>query len=148
METSAGPSGQGEGAAWRLWRALEILLVEPRWLANTLSFLTLGAFFLGLSLVIVGIHVLRGNIRASKWAAAAIAAGIAYCGIGFVVHWEFLMPTVNASENSEVVRASGDLNLAIPVALGAGLVSLIVVGLVLLGGRRQVAPAGNLPQQT
>jgi hypothetical protein len=32
MEGSAGPDRPDE-AAWRMWRALEILLVEPRWLA-------------------------------------------------------------------------------------------------------------------
>jgi hypothetical protein len=71
-----------------------------------------------------------------------------FCLIGFGFHWALLMPAVNASENREVVRASGDLNLAIPVALGAGFVSMTVAGLVLLGGRRQVASVGGRPPET
>jgi hypothetical protein len=38
------------------------------------------------------------------------------------------MPVVTTSENVEVVRAAGELNLAISVALGAGFVSMIVGG--------------------
>jgi hypothetical protein len=55
------------------------------------------------------------------------------------------MPVVNASENPAVVTASGDLNRAIPVTLGAGFVSLILAGLVLLGARCQVASARGAP---
>jgi hypothetical protein len=139
MEASTPHSpGREDEAAWRLWRALEILLIEPRWLAIMLSCLTLGTWFLGFALVAVGFQTLRGNARAPKWAAAATAAGIAYCAIGFIFHWALLMPTVNASENPEVVRASGDLNLAIPVALGTGFVSVILAGLVLLSTRRRL----------
>jgi hypothetical protein len=147
MEASAGPDRPGE-AAWRLWRALEVLLVEPRWLAYTLSALMLGAAALGVALLAFGIATLGGNARAPRWAAVATVSGIGLCLVGFAFHWALLMPAVRASENPEVVRASGDLNRAIPVALGAGLVSLIVAGLFLLGGRRKVAPAGNLPLQT
>ena len=144
MEASAGPDRPDE-AAWRLWRALEVLLVEPRWLGNTLSALLLGASALGVGPVVVGVATLRGNARAPKWAAAATASGIAYCGIGLAVHWALLMPVVNASENPAVVTASGDLNRAIPVTLGAGFVSLILAGLVLLGARCQVASARGAP---
>jgi hypothetical protein len=147
MEASGGPDRPDE-TAWRLWRALEILLVEPKWLANTLSVLMLAAPVLGSVLLAVGIATLRGNARAPKWAAAASVSGIIWCLIGFVFHWVLLMPAVTASDNVQVVRASGDLNLAIPVTLGAGFVSMIVVGFVLLGGRRQGTPAGNLPPQT
>jgi hypothetical protein len=147
MEASGGPDRPGE-AAWRLWRALEILLVEPRWLALTLSVLMLGAPVLGIALLAVGIATLGGNARAPKWAAVATGSGMIFCLLGFVFHWALLMPAVNTSANLEVVRASGDLNLAIPVALGAGFVSMMVVGLALLGGRRQLAPAGSLPSQT
>ena len=147
MEGRGGPDRPDE-AAWRMWRALEILLVEPRWLARMLSVLILGAPALGMVLLAGGIATLGRNARAPKWAAVATASGIIFCLIGFVFHWALLMPVVNASENLEVARASEDLNLAIPVALGIGFVSMIVVGLVLLGGRRQVAPAGNLPRQT
>jgi hypothetical protein len=143
MEGRGGPDRPDE-AAWRLWRALEILLVEPRLIANTLAVLILAASVLGFVLLAVGIAILSGNPRAPKWAAVAIVSGISYCLIGFVFHWALLMPTVSVAENREVVRASGDLNLAIPVALGAGLVSMIVVGAVLLGGWRQEALAENL----
>jgi hypothetical protein len=56
------------------------------------------------------------------------------------------MPVVSVSENSEVVRASWDLNLAIPVALGAGFVSMVVA--VLLGARRQPLSTGKHPSKT
>ena len=144
MEGRGGPDRPDE-AAWRLWRALEILLVEPRWLANTLSVLMLAASALGIVLLAVGIATLGGNARAPKWAAVATVSGIILCLIGFVFHWALLMPAVNASENPEVVRASGDLNRAILVTLAAGLVSMVVVGLALLGARR---PAGNPSPQT
>jgi hypothetical protein len=147
MEARAGPDRPDE-TAWRLWRALEILLVEPRWLAYTLAVLMLGASALGVALLAVGFATLGGHPRARKWAVVVTVSGIIFCLIGFVFHWALLMPTVNASEDREVVRASGDLNLAIPVALGAGFVTMIVAGLALLGGRRQVAPAGNHPPQT
>ena len=147
MEASGGPDRPGE-AAWRLWRALEILLIEPKWLANSLSVLMLGAPVLGMALFAVGIATLGRNAQAPKWAAVAIVSGMTFCVLGFVFHWVLLMPAVNASENPEVVRASGDLNLAIPVVLGAGFVSMIVAGFALLAGRRQVGPAGSLPPQT
>jgi hypothetical protein len=63
MEGSAGPDRPDE-AAWRMWRALEILLVEPRWLAYALSVLMLGAAALGTALLAVGIATLGGNTRA------------------------------------------------------------------------------------
>jgi hypothetical protein len=147
MEGRGGPDRPNE-AAWRLWRALEILLVEPKWLAYTLSVLMLCAPAFGIALLAVGIATLGGKPPAPKWAAVTTVSGIGFCLIGLVFHWALLMPAVKASENLEVTRASEDLNLAIPVALGAGFVSMIVAGLFLLGGRRQVAPAGNLPPQT
>ena len=147
MEASGRPARPSE-AAWRLWRALEILLVEPKWLAYTLSILMLGAPILGMALLIVGIATLGGNAQAPRWAAAATVSGMIFCLLGLVFHWVLLMPVVNASGNSEVVRASGDLNVAIPVALGAGFVSMTVAGLALLAGRRQVAPPGSLSPQT
>jgi len=147
MEGRGGPDRPDE-AGWRLWRALEILLVEPRWLAYTLSVLLLAASALGVVLLAVGIATVGGNARAPRWAAVATVSGIILCLIGLGFHWALLMPAVSGAENPEVVRASRDLNRAIPVALGAGLVSMIVVGAVLLGGRRQVASAGNLPRPT
>ena len=147
MEASGRPDRPGQ-AAWRLWRALEILLVEPKWLVYTLSILMLGAPILGMALLVIGIATLGGKAQAPKWAATAIASGMIFCLLGFVFHWVLLMPAVSASENPEVVRASGDLNLAIPVALGAGFVSMIVAGFALLAGRRQEAPAGSLRPQT
>jgi hypothetical protein len=39
-----------------------------------------------------------------------------------------LITVVDASENVAVARASGDLNLGIRVTLGAGFVSMMVVG--------------------
>jgi hypothetical protein len=146
MEAVGGPDRPGE-AAWRLWRALEILLVEPKWIANTLAVLIMGTSVLGAALLAVGIATLRGNARAPKWAAVATAAGVIFCLVGFVVHRLLLMPAVNASKNPEVVRASGDLALAIPVALAAGFVSLIVAGLALLAGQRPLAPAGSPPPE-
>ena len=143
-----GGSDRPDETAWRMWRALEILLVEPRWLARILSVLILGAPALGMVLLAVGIATLGRNARAPKWAAVATVSGMIFCLLGFVFHWALLMPAVNTSENLEVVRGSADLNLAIPVALGAGFVSMSVAGLVLLGRRRPVAPAGSPPPQT
>jgi hypothetical protein len=60
MEASGGPDRPDE-AAWRLWRALEILLVEPRWLAYTLAVLMLGASALGMALLALGIATLGGE---------------------------------------------------------------------------------------
>jgi hypothetical protein len=147
MEASAGPDRPDE-ATWRLWRALEVLLVEPRWLGSTLSALIMGASALGTAFVIVGVGTLRGNPQAPKWAAAAIATGIVFCGIGLAVHWAILMPVVSVSENSEVVRASWDLNLAIPVALGGGFVSMVVAVFLLLGARRQRLSKGKQSSKT
>jgi hypothetical protein len=147
MEGRGGPDRPDE-AAWRMWRALEILLVEPRWLARMLSVLILGAPALGMVLLAVANATLGRNARAPKWAVVATVSGMIFCLLGFVFHWALLMPAVNTSENLEVVRASADLNLAIPVALGAGFVSMIVAGLALLGRRRPVAPAGSPPPQT
>jgi hypothetical protein len=81
MEGSAGPDRPDE-AAWRMWRALEILLVEPRWLAYALSVLMLGAAALGTALLAVGMATLGGNARAPKWAAVAAVSGIIFCLIG------------------------------------------------------------------
>src|SRR5262245_10801394 len=104
MEAGGRPDRPSE-AAWRLWRALEILLVEPKWLANTLAVLILGASVLGAALLAAGIATLRGNAGAPKWAAVAIMSGMLFCLLGFVIHWVLLMPAVRASENPEVVRA-------------------------------------------
>src|SRR5437016_4969839 len=60
-------------ALWRLWRALETLLVEPTWLAYTLSFLMLGASLVGIALLEAGVPALIGKPRSPKWVAAAIA---------------------------------------------------------------------------
>src|SRR5437899_1806774 len=90
MEASAGPDRPDE-TAWRLWRALEILLVEPKWLRYTLSVLILGALALGIALLAVGSATLGGNARAPKWAAVATVSGIIFCLIGFVFHWALLM---------------------------------------------------------
>jgi len=45
MEGRAEPA-RPDSAAWRLWRALEDLLIKPEWLANTLSVAVLGASLL------------------------------------------------------------------------------------------------------
>ena len=121
------------GAAWRLWRALEVLFIEPRWLAYALTVLMWVAPLLGAILAEFGVATLVGKARAPKWVAAPIAAGIAFCGIGSAVHWLLLMPVVRASDNPAVARACDDLNLAIPAALGAGVISMIVAGATLLG---------------
>ena len=131
-------------AAWRLWRALEDLLIEPRWLGNTLSALVFGASLLGGALVPGGALTLRGKARGRRWGALVAVCGIAFCAIGFLFHWGLLMPAVNASQSPAVRRASEDLNVAIPAALAAGLVSMIVAALVPLGGRRQIGMTGGL----
>ena len=56
-----GGSDRPDETAWRMWRALEILLVEPRWLASTLSVLMLGASALGMALLALGIATLGGE---------------------------------------------------------------------------------------
>jgi hypothetical protein len=147
MEARTEPSG-ADGATWRLWRALEVLLVEPRWLATTLSVLLVSVAALGTALLGVGVATLGGNARAPKWAAAATVSGLVLCGIGLAVHRALLMPVVNASEKPEVVRAAGDLDLAMLVALGVGFASMIVVGLALLAARRQQPLAGKSLAQT
>jgi hypothetical protein len=140
MEGSAGKDRPGE-AAWRLWRALEILLVEPRWLASTLSVLILGAPALGAVVLAVATAMLRGHSRAPKWAAVATVSGMTFCLLAGVFHWAVLMPAVRASENREVVRASGDLNVAIPLVLGAGFVSMLVPALLLRQLPARVRPS-------
>jgi len=137
-----------DSAAWRLWRALEILLVEPRWLGWMLSALLLGASLFGAVLVPAGIGTLRGTAQCQKWGALAAGWGVAYCWIGFFLHWEFLMPVVNASQNPAVLAASEDLNRASLVALGAGVGSMLLASLLPLSARRQVGSAGNLPKPT
>jgi hypothetical protein len=144
MEAGADPL-RSDRPAYRLWRALEVLLVEPRWLGNTLSALLLAASVLGGALVGTGTGMLRGTAQDQKWPTLAAVSGILFCAIGFAFHWALLMPVVNASQNPEVLQASEDLNRAIPVALGAGLVSMIVATLVLLGARRQAGSPGNNP---
>jgi hypothetical protein len=141
MEGSAGPD-RPDVAVWRLWQALEILMVEPRWLAYSLSLFMLGAAGLGIALFPVGIALLGGNSPAPKWATAAVAAGVGYCGIGFVFHWALLMPAVSASDNPAVVRAAAELRLVVPMVLTVGLVSMVVAGLVLLGTGSHEGPAG------
>jgi hypothetical protein len=141
-----GPSSalaQPDSAAGRLWRALEILLVEPRWLGTLLSALALGASLIGGILVAVGVGMLWGKAPGQNWGSRTAACGIGFCGLGFLFHWALLMPVVSASQNAEVLRASEDLNLAIPVTLGAGLLSMIGVILVPLVARRQRGTIGN-----
>jgi hypothetical protein len=123
---------------WRLWRALEVLLVEPAWLANTLCALIAFALGLGIVLVTVGVGTLCGHTPTLRCAPAAILSGIALCAIGLTVHWLLLIPVVWTSVHPAVARAAGDLDLAIPAALGVGLVSMIVAGVVLFGSRRQI----------
>jgi hypothetical protein len=134
METSSALA-RPDSAARRLWRALEILLVEPRWLGTMLSVLVLGASLIGGVLVAVGTGMLWGKAQGPKWGTRAAACGIIYCGLGSLFHWALLMPVVNASQNAEVLRASEDLNLTNPVTLGAGLLSMIGVILVPLVAR-------------
>jgi hypothetical protein len=143
MEARAEPA-RPDSAAWRLWRALEDLLIEPRWLGNTLSALVLGASLLGGALVACGALTLGGKAGGQKWGTLAAVCGIAFCGIGSLFHWGLLMPVVNASQSPAVRRASEDLNLAIPAALAAGLISMLVAALVPLGGRRQIGMTGGL----
>lgn len=134
-------------AAWRLWRALEILLVEPAWLANLLAIQLFCWLIIGIVLCCAGVSTLRGNAQGLRWAAIATASGVILALIGFAFHWALLMPAVNASENAEVARASGDLNQSIPAVLGVGFGSMVVVGIILLGARRQGSTAGTSPPQ-
>jgi hypothetical protein len=143
MEGRAEPA-RPDSAAWRLWRALEELLIEPRWLAYTLSVAVWGASLLGAALVGVGARTLGGKARGQKWGTLVSVCGIAFCAVGFAFHWGLLMPAVNASQSSVIRRAPEDLNVVIPTALAAGLTSMIVAALVPLGGRRQIGMTGSL----
>jgi hypothetical protein len=146
METSSVP--QPDSATWRLWRALETLLVEPRWLGAMLSVLVLGASLIGIVLVTAGIGVFLEKAQGQKWGTLAAVCGIVFCGAGFLFHWALLVPVVNASQHPEVRRASDDLNLAIPVVLAAGLASMIAAILVPLGSRLQRGRTGKLSTAT
>jgi hypothetical protein len=147
MEGRAEPA-RPDSAAWRLWRATEALLIEPQWLAYLLSFLLFGTSVLGAAFVETGIGSLLGTAHARKWASTIAASGIVFCGIGFIFHWALFMPVVNASQNPAVLRASEDLNLALPIALGVGFVSTVVASLASLGARWQIISPGTVPKQT
>jgi hypothetical protein len=137
-----------DSAVWRLWRALETLLVEPRWLGTMLSILVLGASLIGIVLVAAGIGVLLEKAQGQKWGTLAAVCGIVLCGAGFLFHWALLMPMVNTSQNPEVRRASDDLNFVIPIVLAAGLASMIAAILVPLGSRLQGGRTGKLSTAT
>jgi hypothetical protein len=147
MEGRAGADRPDE-PVWRLWQALEILLVEPKWLAYSLSVFMLGVSALGIALFAVGIVTLGGNAPSPKWAKAVPVAGVVFCGIGFVFHWALLMPAVRASERQAVVRASTDMELVVPVLLVVGLLSMLVACLAVVGTRSHEAPVGNLSTPT
>jgi hypothetical protein len=132
MESSAQQVGSGS-TAWRIWRALEVVLVEPKWLAYTLSGLSVGVVAVGTALVIAGISLLKGKSWGPKWAVAATVAGIAFCGICIVLHWTILMPAINASARPELFAATGALEQVIHGVLGIGLISIIAAGLVFVG---------------
>jgi hypothetical protein len=146
MEANDTP--QPDSAGWRLWRALEVLLVEPKWLGIILSVLVMGVSLLGGVLVIVGIGTLLGDAQGQKWGTLVAACGIILCGIGFLFHRALLMPVVNASQNPDVQRAAEDLDRAGLIVLGAGLASMIVAGAVLFCARCRAGSAGNLPAPT
>jgi hypothetical protein len=137
-----------DSAVWRLWRALEILLVDPMWLGSLLSLLLLAASLLGGILLGVGLGVLRGTPQAQRWGIRAALGGIIYCGLGFLFHGALLMPVVRASQNPAVSGAAADLNRAGLVGLSAGLVSAVVASVIAFGARRPIGSAGNLPAST
>jgi hypothetical protein len=130
MRPDPGDSG---GPAWRLWRALEALLVEPWWLACLLAVFLLGTLVVGMTLAVVGLDAFRGGAWSARWAERAVLIGVAFCSLGWVVHRALLMPVVLRSPRSEVLGAAEDFQWAVPIAVGTGLATLIAAGLALLG---------------
>jgi hypothetical protein len=145
MEASI-QAGGAHTPAGRIWQAMEILLVEPAWLAYTLSALLVAVGVVGTALLVAGIATLTGKTRGPIWAAAATVAGIVFCGICFVLHWTVLMPYVNASARPELFGAAADLEVVVLDIVGIGLISVIAAGLVFLGRWGEVWAAKRYPQ--